>query len=621
MLDPVRALLRFGLGFTGTRMKHLTVLLVGSFLTSVPAIGAPLGAPAALGSDSQYPVLPKEGYLVGWPTSGYGSGPFTRGVIARTLPAAQADFYGLRGDTLVRMPQAGFFDGFLVAQTGVADIALLVDAASAADAVVATGTGGIQVHAVDAATGLDSVTVIDASYTTGTAVHTADVDGDGSSEIVVLDADAQTFTVYTQAGSAWSVLGSIAFAGLEILDFDLARFDAVPGHDLVLARVDGVEVYRLSWPGPQATQLLWRHAPGYQQSQVETLPGSGLEVPGSSGPDAFVWAVRAASMQKWAFSRVDSFSFGNPLFLEPGTEVVGMSVGRLDADEEHDLVLSLTDASRLLTVLHSSSPGPAFVTDNVHEVATLFAGENADAFPAVGDLDGNARGDVLLGNELLGDLQVLYDLDDQPYDQHGTFEAFDWAGLSSNLPEGWYFELDSQAQPKKVTLRTRVSALADLVSAGVSTGVWRQASNTEPFGESAVGHCPAAEVAETGEGIYELAMAYDASAAPFEPETCLALLATTEDPLGNGSRPAIWLGIGIRLEAIGGDPPPSPLTENPFAVWRLGYDLTQVSYHYVTGSGVGIVVEVLPLRRIKPPPGTVPVAPSTNCLAASQPGE
>ncbi len=595
---------------------------------------ATLGA-AALDLGDATPTL-KEVYLTGYPPQIlYGTGEFTSGTTAVTSSDSLPDYFSLRGGQLVRMSEAGVFDSYEIIDGGVdtADVTALrlggIDPGT--DGVVHVGSAGLRWTQVNSSTNTAETTTIAAADTTGIQVRVGNVVGDVNLDLVVLDADRTTFRVYE--GNAFGFSGtpdSFTVAGQTVADFDLGRiYASSPLSALLVAVQNGFQAYRVTTGFPP-TLLMNRINAAYTQNQVERLRDHG-----GLGLDGFAFLTRLSTIDQWVLIAGVGSGFQSPTHLPDGLEVVGMSAGRIDDNnleipgtvaDPDDLVLSFEDAGRIRSYLNLGydPQAPAFETGTSNEVLieTGWSGVNQASFPTVRDLDGNRRGDVMIGfsegNEQ--DLLIAYDVDELEFDaiSGGTGSAFDW--VEDNQDHPWKFDVNVTSIPAETVLTGVVQAPFFPMSGEVVTFLYRQESANEDFVAQPVAACGGSDPqsiqlpSSSDPNQWEIGMTYSdtvwGQAGRF-----FALRLRPKDAYNDGRQPTIMMGFETHSEFE------SPLFDQLAAYPGLnaGIQVRQGAassfVNFVSGGtlGTGIVVAKIPVRRIKPP--TPPVEPmgGTDC--------
>ncbi|PWS38827.1 hypothetical protein DFH01_06140 [Falsiroseomonas bella] len=166
-----------------------------------------------------------------------------------------------------------------------------------------------------------------------------DLDGDGLADIVI-GAVARAFSAYRNAGTGWEALPGDPFAGV----------NAPAGAAPALGDLDGDGLLDLVLGGRDGTLLAWRNT-GTGFVAFATNPFDGISVTESSAP----------------------------------------SLGDLDGDGLLDLVLGDEDGG--LSVWRNTGAGFQALAANPFTGATL----SAVSKPAIGDVDGDGRADLIAG--------------------------------------------------------------------------------------------------------------------------------------------------------------------------------------------------------------------------------
>ncbi len=566
-------------------------------------------------------VVATEGYDLDWPSS-LGSGAFTAGCVVKTLDGAHPDAFIVRGGTLVQLAEAGQFDSFQSIATQVADVTRVPGAGQmgGTDGVAFVGLSGIYFGSVSPSDALLDLVPIAPGNLAGVQVRSADVDGDGKSEIVVLRSDASTFEFYGEAAGSWSLVGSLSLPGLTIGDFDLARIDGKPGHDLVLGVSDGSEAYGLAWPGPVATKLLSRNAPGFTENHVETL-----ENHMGPGQDGFVWATRIPALGRWAVLAASAAGQQQAMILQTGDEIVGMAAGHLNSqmDSDEDLVLSLEDASRVYGFLNLSNQlsQSAFSLDaNSFSTDTGVAGFNGEAPPIVGDLDGSGLADLLIGNAALESVVIHYDIDTVSYDPANSIASggISWEMVAEQIQVNWQLSgtHPNNNFPDFAVLSAEVEATQGL--GNVNAALWGKPSGTNFFLADAIASCVPVQAELLTGANYLIHEPIDTSSLGFQLNGVQNLYVLELQPPAatNGVLPQpLRMGLGVRLDSAGHPGQSGILGSSSLRVSQgLGIDdLGQVKYTSSGINGADIIVEIVPVRRLKTPPGIPPRKPATDC--------
>lgn len=566
-----------------------------------------------------------EGYDLNWP-SDLGSGAFTSGCVARTLDGAHPDAFIVRGGTLVHLAEAGQFDSFQNVATQVGDVTSVSLAGQQAgtDGIAFVGVSGVHFGSVSPVDSLLDIEAVDLGNTTGIQVRAADVNGDGQSEIVVLQSDGQTFSFYGQAGGTWTLMGTLPLSGFTVGDFDLARIDGIAGHDLVLGISNGTKTYGLSWPGPVATELLSRTSPGFTENQVETITDHM-----GPGQDGFAWATRIPALGRWAILGVSSAGQQLPTFLETGDELVGMAAGNLNTQKDfaEDLVISLEDASTIYGFLNLSNQlGEAAFDAEEYSFSsdTGFSGINGETPPIVGDLDGSGIADLLIGNTGLETVYVHYDIDTTDYDPAENFESggLSWDYVAGGFSDAWQF-LGTHPDlnfPDYALVSGKVEVSPSGSLTGLNAAFWAQPSGANHFLADTIASCVPVQSESLNNGGYQVHEPIDTTSLSFQLENQLNLYVLELQPeaVAGVLPPPLRMGLGARSgDLTGGLPGQSGILSSSSLRFREGLgvdDLGKIQYDDPSEAfGADIIVEIGPVRRLRTPPGVPPRKPTTVC--------
>ncbi len=560
---------------------------------------------------------PKESYPTQYPNAvSYGTGEFTVGVTAVTRLDALPDYFGLRGDVLVRMSEAGVFNSFEIVSgaASVADMAVLRGGGwlPGTDGVVSVGSDGLRRILVDPATNLSSSIPIAAAEVTGVQVRCGNVVGSWHQDIVVLDADRKTFRVYIGSASGFGATPEQFDVGANVVsDFDLARLYTTTSLDAVIVGIqNGFKAYRVV-SGMPPSLLMSRTGAVYTQNQVETLHDHH-----AIGIDGFAWATYLTSLDRWAILGGSGGQFQPAFLMTPGTAMVGMSAGRIDNNggqpgnsvkDSSDLAITTADASLVQTFLNQGSglSAPAFTTSAGHTlIETGWSGTNSVSHATVRDLDGNRRGELMIGhlNNGVADLKVIYDADESPLD---SGPEFDWIEDSGE----WQFG-DNTSTNSIVSGTFHALALG---GTPMASRIWRQPNAAQQFSSTALSYCNGSTAQPSGSGgdNYNVSLLLDGTGYDDEVGPILVFAVKPSQVLSDGTQPMLlmaiepYAGTESVLQQLPTVPSVNPyLTARENAVWS---ELNPI------GQEAPIVVGKLPVKRLTPPQPPVPPPGPEDC--------
>ena len=623
-----------------------------------PALLVACSAPIGWSQDlDPQPVNPEQ--IVSPMTGGLSA--LAAGTLATMAPDAQPDLFGLRDGELFRAHEPGLFNSTVLVSASVLDLATAVgvEQVHGTDGIVTVGGEGVLVWTTDPATDLLEATVVDQGDVSGIQVECADVLGDGTPEIVVLDADSSSFRVYTRT-SAWELAGTISFPTLAVLDFDLAELDSDdPGAELVIANDDGVRGYALTPPAGGATEfqtalVLSRTSPAFTLNQVETLRDHV-----AIGVDGFAWVCYVAPLGRWVLHSgyKDLQVAQYPYYLPADAEVRSLSAGRIDyhplagpgsdVANRDDVAVSFVDSDEVFFFVNRGhlASKPFDVSEVGGDTYSgLMKSPDPGKFvvgqPVIGDLDGNLVGEIALGllpasgagNE---DLWLAYDVSDDSSLELGggggvarpvfdfALEPWDPANPTVLTPD-WL--VDESAGPASGAALFG-SIETDQAVPSITLSLWMQAEQSMAFDPMGTGTCETTIGGSQPVGLHMLsasvqqpALTGGSSSEPvFDEEgRVLALRARPTSALPDGSRPERWLVLQ-GVSALQGSV--LDWSQNSFLELSSGSVPSRMQRSTPPSNdpflGVGIIVETLPPKRITPPPGGPPPRPGPPSCPSS----
>lgn len=230
------------------------------------------------------------------------------------------------------------------------------------------------------------------------AIAIGDVDGDGKPDIVIADYSGGVVSVYRNTGTP----GNISFA---------ARVDIPAGSgpsSVAIGDVDGdgkpdlaittqgtngglSVMSNASTPGTVvfASPVVYDPTPGLSAAAIADLDGDGKPDLAAVNPSSNYLAVVENG------SSPGNFIFGAPQHIPSLENPFTLSIGDLDGDGKPDLVSAGNNPSQLLSAFKNTST-PGSISFDAHSDYPL--GEPAIYFTALADLDGNGRPDVITAN-------------------------------------------------------------------------------------------------------------------------------------------------------------------------------------------------------------------------------
>ncbi len=239
----------------------------------------------------------------------------------------------------------------------------------------------------------------------GYRVSACDLDGDGKSDIVALNANSNTFSILRNT----STVGSLSFAakvdysastypsGLEIIDLD---GDGKPEITVALRNSNLVTIYRNTCTSGNIS-----FAAG-----VDLTPGTAPfdvasgDFDGDGKPD--LAAVNRTSNTVSLFRNtctIGTISFATKVDFVTDVNPHHVLIGDMDGDGQPDIVTANHTPNTLSILLNASSVGSFLFAPKV-DYAT--GGSNAiDA--SIGDLDGDNKPDLTVTNEVSAQIAVL----------------------------------------------------------------------------------------------------------------------------------------------------------------------------------------------------------------------
>ena len=241
-------------------------------------------------------------------------------------------------------------------------------------------------------------------------VSIGDFDGDGKPDVALGGNGGGTFvSVYRNTSS----VGSISFApradctassgqgnGNKIIDIDL---DGKP--DLISVHWSGncVWVLRNTSTGPGVISF----APGVSfatTSQPHKIDVGDLD--GDGKPDVVITAFTSNTLSVFRnTSTPGTISFASRQDFSPGTVPYFVHIGDLDGDDRSDIAVVDRDVATLAVYRNTSSPGT--ITLAARQDFATPAGTFTHYGLAMGDLDGDAKPDIAVGNYTLNNTSVF----------------------------------------------------------------------------------------------------------------------------------------------------------------------------------------------------------------------
>jgi len=244
--------------------------------------------------------------------------------------------------------------------------------------------------------------------TSGDARHlrVADVDGDGKPDIVVADWGADYISIFRNVGGP----GNLAFA-------PRVDFSAGSGiFDLVVADLDGDGKPDIAWVGFDVLVLRNTSVPGTIDANSFAAPTNftaladtetitAVDVDGDGKRDLIIGSILGNAMTVLRNQSVPgTFSFATHVaFGAPGL-VHDVRAGDINGDGKPDIILDSESASYLSAFQNGSSPGDFNASSLSNRVD--FAAGSGSWGVSVGDLDGDGRPDVVLGNTYDGNISL-----------------------------------------------------------------------------------------------------------------------------------------------------------------------------------------------------------------------
>jgi len=437
-------------------------LLAGPLLLAV--------LPALAAAQATHPFEGVE-HAHAWPQGAGSSGAFTRGVATDFDGDLVADVTILDGDQPVT---------FLGIDEWLAPTNLPLTA-NDIDALAGASPDGRGALAVASASGIQLVWLAEATHAFATStlaagafagsklVRTGDLDGDGATDILALDADGLTFRPLL-AQSAGGYASGASFTAIHtVRDALLLRWDGDLPLEVAVLSDEGVEVY------DQDGSVL--------NVFSSVLPGGCLCVLRQAGQaqDRLAWITEyAPPASQWLMVLSPA---GSSDVIDLGAlDAVAAVNGDYDLDGDDDVLISHRYSHDLLWFENRRSPsdplGPTFTTDGLRTFQVgppdTEAPDN-EASPVAADLDRDGDLDIAFAVELTGELRVLRGEPVVEDDQR-------CAALSGA------YELLAGAPQGTLTLSLAQPAAMPSGATHLEVDLWRQADLGQSLEAQAVGH-------------------------------------------------------------------------------------------------------------------------------------
>jgi hypothetical protein len=280
---------------------------------------------------------------------------------------------------------------------------------------VASITSGSLASKVDFATG-----------TNPDRIAIGDVDGDGKPDLIVCNSSSATVSVFRNTSTSGSVTSGLFAAGV---DFTIGA----GGNNIAIGDIDGdgkLDLVVTNYYGGTVSVLRNTSTSGSVTSgsfaaKVDFAPGAGPyhvaigDIDGDGKPDLVVANGNSNTVSVLRNTSspgsITSGSFAAKVDFTTGVNTVHVAIGDIDGDGRLDLVVTNLYGGTVSVLRNTSTSGS--ITSGSFAAKVDFATGAGPYDVAIGDIDGDGKPDLAVGNNNSNTVSVLQNMTQSPHPQ------------------------------------------------------------------------------------------------------------------------------------------------------------------------------------------------------------